>query len=222
MSNEAERLHRQDPARDQPIRDFSHYARNHGLGARATGGEDPISHGVKLGYSVLDEQMREGQRLAERLRGRAPSGGAALDVGALIERALNIYRDIGALAFAATEALARNPTLGMGRPPAAPADAAAPAHGAPFALEIRSSRRVGVKLDMRPEMRARSPQVGPLHALGAAAPITAVGFEADPESREPRLRLEIGDDQPPGVYNAVVVDAASGEPCGTLTVRIPG
>ncbi len=220
MSNDAERLHRQDPARDGPIRDFPHYARNHGLSGRAPAADDPIAHGVKLGYSVLDEQMRQGQRLAERLSGGARNG--TMDVGALVERALNIYRDIGALAFAATEALARSPTLGAGRAVPATPEPAAPVAGAAIALEIRSSRRVGVKLDTRPETRGRALQVGPLHAIGVATPIATVGFEAEPQNREPRLRLEIADDQPPGVYNAVVVDAASGEACGTLTVRIPG
>ena len=214
MTNEAERLHRQEPARDRPIRDFSTYARTHGLGGRPAPGDDPISQGVRLGYSVLDEQMREGQRLAERLRGRGPAGAAPVDFGALIERALNIYRDIGALAFAATEALARNPGLG-GRPAAAspepPPQAAAPG----FTLDVRSSRRVSIKLDLRPG--ARAPRVGPLQAaFGEAPAIAGVGLEGE------TLRLDIADEQPAGVYNAVVDDADSGEPAGTLTVRIAG
>jgi hypothetical protein len=203
MSDESERLHRPDPVRDRPIRDVPSYARDHAWGQRA----DPVGEGVRLGYSVLDEQMREGQRLAERLRGAA-RGQPPLDLGALIERALNIYRDIGALAFAATEALARSP--GGARAPEPPPPAAP--RGAAYALEVRSSRRVSVKLDLH---GAGAPSVGPLAQRGAP-PIESVGFE--PGSV---LRLEIGDDQPAGVYNAVVVDAGSGEPLGTLTVRIP-
>jgi hypothetical protein len=203
MSEEGERLHRPDPARDGPIRDFSTYARNYGLGAR----EDPVSQGVKLGYSVLEEQMREGRKFAERLRGPARPGQTAPDLGALIERALNIYRDIGALAFAATEALARSP--GAAAAPEAPA-----APSASYAFDVKSSRKVSVKLDVR---AGGAPRVGPLQAaLGDAPAIASVGFEAGSV-----LRLEIADEQPAGVYNAVVVDAASGEPLGTLTVRIP-
>ena len=213
MSQDGERLHRADPARDQPIRDFPHYARNHGMGARPNAPDDPVARGVKLGYSVLDEQMREGQRLAERLRGGARPGAAPLDIGALVERALNIYRDIGALAFAATEALARNPSFGAGRTPE-PAPAA-PA-STPFALDVKSARRVTVKLDLRPGVRA--PRVGPLAC--AAHAIAGVGLELD-ASGAATLRLEIGDDQPAGVYHAVVVDG-EGEAAGALTVRIPG
>ena len=214
MSHEAERLHRQDPARDRPIRDFSTYARAQGLGGRPGPGDDPISQGVRLGYSVLDEQMREGQRLAERLRGRAGASGAPVDFGALIERALNIYRDIGALAFAATEAVARNPGLGSRPAPAAPEP---PPQAAPpgFTFDIRSSRRVSVKLDLRPG--ARAPRIGRLQAaFGDAPAIESVGLEGE------TLSLDIADAQPAGVYNAVVVDADSGEPLGTLTVRIAG
>ena len=217
---------RQDPARDGPIRDFPHYARNHGMGGSGRPAtDDPVSHGVKLGYSVLEEQMREGQRLAERLRG-GMSGAAPLDVGVLIERALNIYRDIGALAFAATEALARNPALtsGLGRATAAPApepQGSGPAAAANYTLDVQSTRRVSVKLDLRPSGRAHAVGVGALHAAeGAARPISDVRLEGDPAA--PTLRLTIDDDQPAGLYHGVVVDAATREARGTLTVHILG
>ena len=121
---------------------------------------------------------------------------------------------MGAFAFAATEALARNPTLGAGRAPE-PAPAAAPAPTA-FALDVKSTRRVTVKLDLRPGVRA--PRVGPLACVAHA--IAGVGLELDAAGAA-TLRLEIGDDQPAGVYHAVVVDG-EGEAAGTLTVRIPG
>jgi hypothetical protein len=210
MSHEAERLHRQDPARDGPHREFSNYARSYGLGGR---GDDPVSQGVKLGYSVLDEQMREGRRLAERLRGGLRPGATAPEFGALIERALNIYRDMGALAFAAAEALAGASSLRAPKP-----EPAASPTGA-YSIEVKSSRRANVKLDLRGSARAL--RVGPLQpALGGAKPIESVGFEAGAPGVEPKLALEIADDQPAGVYNAVVVDADSGEALGTLTVRI--
>jgi hypothetical protein len=212
MSHEAERLHRQDPAREAPNREFSTYARSFGMGGRAKPGDDPVAQGVKIGYSVLDEQMREGRRLAERLRGGMRLGAAAPpEFGALIERALNIYRDMGSLAFAAAEALAGASSLRGATPEPAPT----PAPASPYAIEVKSARRANVKLDLRGV--ARAPRVGPLQpALGGGKPIENVRFEPG----EPKLSLEIADDQPAGVYNAVVVDADSGEALGTLTVRI--
>ena len=213
MSHEAERLHRQDPARDGPNREFPRYVRSHGLGGRPQPGDDPIAQGVKLGYSVLDEQMREGRRLAERLRGGIRPGATAPEFGPLIERALNIYRDMGSLAFAAAEALAGASSLRGGKSEPAPSQAN------PYAIEVKSSRRAHVKLDLRGSARAL--QVGPLQAaLGGAKPIESVGFEIGAQGGEPKLVLDVADDQPAGIYNAVIVDADSGEALGTLTVRI--
>jgi hypothetical protein len=210
MSHEAERLHRQDPPRDGPNREFPRYVRSHGLGGRTQPGDDPVAQGVKLGYSVLDEQMREGRRLAERLRGGISPAAAAPEFGVLIERALNIYRDMGALAFAAAEAMAGASSLrGAKSPQPAPSPASA------YAIEVKSSRRAHVKLDLRGTARAL--RVGALQpALGGAKPIESVAFEG----AEPKLVLDIADDQPAGIYNAVIVDADSGEALGTLTVRI--
>ncbi len=149
MSHEANRLHRQDPAREGPNREFSSYARSYGVGGRPQPGDDPLAQGVKLGYSVLDEQMREGRRLAERLRGgMRPGAAAGPEFGALIERALNIYRDMGSLAFAAAEALAGASSLRGQKPEPAPAS--------PYAIEVKSARRVNVKLDLLRGRRAQT------------------------------------------------------------------
>ena len=83
--DEAERLHRPELARDQPIRDFVSHFRQSGAGGTPRGKsathsasgavEDPVAHGVKLGYSVIEEQIRQGEKLAERLRpAQAASG----------------------------------------------------------------------------------------------------------------------------------------------------
>jgi hypothetical protein len=199
MSQNDERQHRPDPARDGPNRSYSDYARRHGPGGR----EDAVSQGVRLGYSVLEEQMREGRRLAERLRGGMRPGAAAPEYGALVERALDLYRDMGALALAAVEAMAGGRAQ---KPENRPAQA--------YALDVKSSRRVNVKFDLRGS--AQKLRIGPLqHALGGAKPIESVSFEAGPT-----LRLAVADDQPEGVYHAVVADAESGEVAGTLTVRV--
>jgi hypothetical protein len=220
MNYDGERLHRPDLARDTPRREFSHYARTYGMGGAPA---DPVADGVRLGYSVLDEQMRQGQRLAERLGGAglggARAGAAPLDMGGLVARALDLYRDMGALALAAAEAVARNPALGAGlraaAAPASPAAAqAAPAQG--FALEIQSSRRIGVKLDWRSGERPAAVCLGPLHAAqGGAKPIADARFDGA------TLSLKVDDDQPAGTYHGVLVEAASGEAAGTLTVRVP-
>lgn len=235
--NETERLHRPELARDRPIRDFMSYVRNGGAGEppdpapRDKGTtdsiDDSVAHGVKLGYSVIEEQMRQGERLAERLRpAQAGARAQPLDFNALIERALNVYKDLGALALAAAETLARTSSLRTdgerASRGAAAADAApASAGGMQFVLELKSTRRVTVRLDARPRSERFVPHVHALHAMNPGAPpLTSVRFEVDAGSFAPVLRIDIDDALPADAYSGLLVDSATNEPCGTLSVRI--
>ncbi len=47
-------------------------------------------------------------------------------------------------------------------------------------------------------------------------------FVRDPDGGPLILRLVVPDDQPAGIYNGLVIDAASNRPVGTLSVRIGG
>ena len=233
-----ERLHRPELDRDEPHRDFMTYIRNHGLGGEkstaAPEREDgepidaTVAHGVKLGYSVIDDQIRQGEKLAARLRQISGKPGAMppAEVGTLIERALNIYKDMGALALAAVETLVRSPLIqsGVARAwQASPDNAAAttPDGSTNFRFELSSNRRTQVKLDIRPQGRPFMPLVHTLHAVTPSVPaLTAVRFHLDPATSSPVLHVDVPDSQPAGVYSGVVVDSASNEPCGTLSVRI--
>src|SRR5689334_7878901 len=117
MSN-GERLHRPEPERTTPRRGAATYLRDAPASdAPAHEGEksdaDPVARGVRIGYEVLESQLREGQRLAQRL-GRAGSQAAATasgDLAALLDRVRQIYDDVGALCFDALGAVMRNPLL---------------------------------------------------------------------------------------------------------------
>jgi hypothetical protein len=114
---------------------------------------------------------------------------------------------------------------GLGRATATPApeppQGSGPAAAANYTLDVQSTRRVSVKFDVRPSDRAHAVSVGALYAAeGAAQPISDVRLEGDPAA--PTLRLKISDDQPAGHYHGVVVDAATREARGTLTVHILG
>jgi hypothetical protein len=232
-----ERHHRPNPARAEPVRDFMTYVRASGLGAQtkpATGdsagaSDDAVAHGVTLGYAVIDEQIRQGEKLAERLRQVTGKPGAlpGVDVGTLIERALNVYKDMGSLAMAAMETLVRSPVLQSttkawsgatgGAPPAANGSTA-------FGFELTSSRRTQVKLEVRPHAATFIPVVHALHASNPGLPpLTGVRFQFDPATSAPVLHIDVADGQPAGTYMGVIVDSASDEPCGTLSVRVlPG
>ena len=178
---------------------------------------------------MIDEQIKQGERLAERLRpGGRRAGGSPPDLSALIERALNVYKDFGALALAAAETLARNPSVQSGlhrafrgdRDPGA-TGASHPTQARPIAIEINSSRRINVKLEKQPFPEGFTPHVHELHAVDASVPaLKTARFATDAETSAPVLRIDIDNAQPAGVYSGLVVDAASNEPWGAISVRI--
>jgi hypothetical protein len=231
-----ERLHRPDPERDGPNRSAMSFMRDAGTGGRANAkahangsdpAEDVLAHGVKLGYAVIDDQIQRGERLAERLRQGAAKPGAApaAEISLLLERALNLYKDMGALALTAAEALARSPVVQSGLSRAWQGNggepARAPGAGSRFAIELASSRKTHVALDFRPTLGKAVPLVHALHAVNPAYPaLTGAHFTLDPEAMAPVLHLAIPDAQPAATYSGVVVDGATNEPCGTLSVRI--
>jgi hypothetical protein len=232
-----ERLHRPDLERDGPNRSAMSFMREAGPGGRANTkalgngsdpGEDVLAHGVKLGYAVIDDQIQRGERLAERLRRDATRPGATptAEISLLLERALNVYKDMGALALSAAEALARSSVLQSGLSRAWPGNGGgdpgrAPGAGSRFAIEIASSRKTVIVLDMRPTPGRAVPLVHALHAVNPAyPPLIGAHFTFDLEAMGPVLYLAVPDAQPAATYSGVIVEGGTNEPCGTLSVRI--
>jgi hypothetical protein len=236
-----ERLHRTDPERSGPIRDAATYLRDAPPGdagpassQTADTPESAVAHGVRLGYKVIEEQIMQGQQLAQRL-GKAtgkPGATGAADATALIERVLNLYKDVGALCIDAVEAVARSSAIRTGlaraseaiKAPTGLADVlspSAPAAGVRYSVEVASRRRLQVTLDLSMRAGQFVPRVLPLHAADVTIPpLTAVSFDLDPALSEPRLQIDVPDTQPAGTYTGVVVDSASNEPRGVVSVRL--
>src|SRR5436190_4744160 len=116
-----ERYHKLDPERTGPHRDSKPHVW-HAMGGHAkskpeskkeAGAGDDVAYGVRLGYQVIEEQIREGQRLAERLREAANLTGVtgSEEISPLVWRVLHAYKDLGAVCFEAVETVLRNPTL---------------------------------------------------------------------------------------------------------------
>ncbi len=236
--DKVERHHRPDLERDAPIRDSMAYVRGAGFPGRAKstpggttaadGADNTVAHGVKLGYDVIDDQIRQGQRWAERLRHRDDNASATppAGIGTLIERALNIYKDMGTLTLDAVDTLTRSSGIrsgisrawrGMGRP-GPTTDSGTPWR---FAFKLTAGRPTLVTSDIRLRSAHTLPLVHALHAANAAfPPLTGARFEVDPSTMAPILHVEVADAQPAATYYGVVVDSATNEPCGTLSVRI--
>jgi len=248
-----ERLRRPDPERTEPVRNAAAYLRDPGSAEGVQSklkqpsshdtADGAVGHGVKLGYKVIEEQIRQGQRLAQRLgKANKVNGTGSGEIGVLIERTLHLYKDMGALYFDALETVARSPALktavssvwnGKTKTPAPPPiqteteteteikPDSDTGMGTGFAIEIASTRRTQVTLDLRSSPRGFTPQVHALHATDPKiAPLIGVRYRMEPGVPTPALQVVIQDSQPPGTYTGVVVDSATNEPYGTLCVRL--
>jgi hypothetical protein len=226
-----ERLHRPDLERSEPKRNSATYFRDPTAGVNDLGqsddygtAEDVVAYGVKLGYQVIEEQIREGQRLAQRLR---PSSATAMDdISPLVGRVLHLYKDLGSLCLDAVETLARSPGTRLGLSRAGEAKQrdsydTGIGPGAAYGIEVLSPFRTQVTLKLSEGARNVFPRAHALHASDPnIRPLTGVSFKISPETKIPTLLVEIADAQCPATYTGVVVDALTNEPCGTLCIRL--
>jgi hypothetical protein len=224
-----ERLHRPDLERSEPKRNSATYFRDPTAGGNdhepSDGNgtpEDVVAYGVRLGYRVIEEQIRKGQRLAQRLRPGTATGSD--DLGALVGRVLHLYKDLGALCVDAVETLARSPAARLSRgAEARPEGSRDPgtSAGSAYGIEICSPFRTQVTLRLTEEFGSVVPRAHALHASDPnIRPLAGVSFKLPPEALVPTLLVEIANAQCPATYTGVVVDALTNEPCGTLCIRL--
>ena len=208
--------------------------------------EEQIHQGQKLAQRLGRAAGKAASSVAGAATGAPASHGTAGDAGAgagelqeLFDRVVHLYKDMGALCVDAVDTLVHHPVLRSGLARMAPGAAtggaaAAPAasHGAShvaagqasgigFALDIRCSRRTQITLDLPPRPDGFKPLVHALHAGDPAlAPLTGARFGTDEDGGAAVLQLDIPDTLPAATYTGVVVDAATNQPRGTLSVRL--
>jgi hypothetical protein len=196
--------------------------------------DDAVSRAVEIGYEVIEEHIRQGKRVAETLTTARPgqANGAQAGGKELIERLLHFYTDLGSLCFELMESIIRNPGVGellrpqpngSQAPPFAPrATNGSGSNGAAVATEVSSPLPVRVTLSLNeniPEHCALGVQE--LHSLDRSKPpLRDVSFHnGSPDGRQ-TLRVSVPDDQPPGTYSGAVIDSATNEPRGTLSIVV--
>lgn len=239
--SERERLRREDPARTGPIRNWSTLYRRsdswdfpQGSGQPVSGGDggksaspsDVVRHGVELGYRVIEEQIRQGQRIAEQLNHRAyDSRAMGSDLREVADRAWRYYADLGALWVDFLASIAGDGELirrlfAAWRQPAEAAAAPASSNGAvAVSVEVASVRPAKVTLDLRPHSEGLTLVCRGLHDVDAGKP-PLIDVTFTPASGDRGLSVRVPEGQPAGVYVGAVVDVATQEPRGWLTVRL--
>lgn len=232
--NPRDRITRPKPERTEPLRSWSALLGTpepDGNGRGAASFDGVVSRSVEVGYRVVDEYLRHGQRVAERISDRTLSPGTmAQDFQELTGRMTRYASDLMDVWFQLIELAsagraasgARAPAEPVTSPPAPdpPPHEATPA-GARIAVEMISLQPTEVTIDLRPGAAGPSLIVHALRAAEADKPrLTEVGIEPASPDGALRLRIRVPPDQPAGVYNGLIIDERTSRPAGTVSVRV--
>lgn len=197
-----------------------------------------VSRAVELGYKVIEEQIQQGQQIAEQLAsGKVDPTLINGNVSEIGDRVMRFYSDMGALWFEMIESLLRNPSMGEMFSNLIP-DAAAGMNGsarngasrpaadsrANIPVEVVSPEPTGarVSVDLHTACEFESMLAQPLHTRDAdKQPIDDISFIPSGDGWPPAIRVTIPQGQLPGTYSGLILSAITDEPVGTLCVQIP-
>ncbi len=202
---------------------------------------------IESAYRVIDEYLQEGRRAAQA-RSRDSSvaaagafaaiatdpsrvGMAAASIQEMVAQGIRFYSTLAPLWTAVVSSIASS--AGAAIPTDTPVPGAAPLHPpplprgstttipAPVIIELASARMTRVTVDLTSPGDTAALAIGGLHAIESERPpLRDIRFASDSHSGRPIVRIRVPDDQLPGVYSGVIVDADSGEPRGTIWLRI--
>ncbi len=243
MSSE-DRMRREDPERDAPRRSwFEGFDRQQppsngqseagGTANSAAGWQNAVEQSVRMGYEVIDAQIKEGRRVAEQLSGQMSSGGGAYGSDSIRGMTDGFFRSFADLTTRWLEVMSAS-TTGM----AGPGSNASANHGSeqpsqngvasasssssvPVAIEVDSKRPTTVTLDLRPGSQARALGNQPLSDPDPdKPPLRDVLFEPPGDDSPLTIKIRVPESHPAGVFSAVVFEREGGQPQGTLSVAI--
>lgn len=205
--------------------------------------EDVVSRSVDLGYRVVNEYIRQGQKAARRMsEGSYGAEAWTTDAQDLAGRMAQYASELVGTWFELMQLTVGSAALGRvaaGQPagraeseppapvpdpgqPSTPTSApGAPASGGHVRMKIVSIRPVEVVVDLRPDAAQRPLRAHALRATDPSKPrLNQVMFQSNGAGEPPTLHVRVPDDQPPGAYEGVVLDADSNRPVGIVRVII--
>jgi len=236
VKGEDERPKRPKLARREPVRQWPLGAVGATTPPAAATGEAPrdaVGSAVEMGYRVVDEYIRQGQKVARQMSegGGAAAlpasdwGEAATRITQLTTEWMGMWFEFAQRAVSGAGVRAADiPTVDLfgatARPTPAPAAPAAQGQRSRVRIEIKTSRPAEVSLDLHPDHTGEALIVHNLRGADAQAPRLGVVFEAAAEGRPALLSIQVPADQPAGVYSGAIVHAATNRAVGTLTIQI--
>jgi hypothetical protein len=237
--SDRKRLHRAEPARVAPVRNFSKLYNGpdsaNGINPAKPAQSDaprkirsagPLAEGVELAYSVIDKYVAEGRRTAEGISDQPYTTRAPNDnLQDMLERILRFQSEMLPLWIETLATLVKVDPSRNGS--AATREAWPVSDGGPksettaVSIEVVSVRPVQVSVELRPNSEAQSLVALGLNAIDPGKPVlTDISLVPDEVPGRIKLRIRIPETQPPGTYSGVIVNRDSGETRGTLSIRI--
>ncbi len=229
---ERERVTRPEPERTRPYRSFSTL-----FGAPGGGGsQDPVSRAVGLGYQVMEEYMRQGQRVASAMsdpQKMSAGMGNIADLPMLTERMFRYAQDFASVWLdvmgAMTARAMDGATPGQGAQAPADDDRSADSGPAPrvrtapsgeLLLLVQARGEVAVSVQLSGGRPGGTVVASELRlADGGRSRLGGVEVERGPGDRL-TVRLVVPDDQPPGEYHGTLIDEDTSALVGRLNVHV--
>jgi hypothetical protein len=238
--SDRERLHRKDPSRTEPLRDWSRLLNpgsrtppddshpnesNGSNGADGAPASDAATRAIELGYQVIEEHLAQGRRVAETFgQGTYDPKKAGAEVQEFLQRAVRYSTEIMPLwldlmnSIASSDAV-RNLFSPVPTPASAPRSDS-PRGGGAITVELHSSRPAIVSIDLKQGIAGALMTYGLRTTNPDVLPLNDITFLSNHGNGHPVVRISIPEKQPAGVYTGVIVESASGEAVGTVSVRL--
>lgn len=189
--------------------------------------EKIVTDAVRIGYSVIGDNLRQGRAAADRFgAGTYKPGDVTGDLGQIGRRLMDAARDLSVIWFDFLQAALRDPRLAaaLQPQPITPSPPSGDPTGSqsdvPLACTFPGKAGTVIQAQLsRPERPTILTTPGLHTATGSEPPITTVTFLAAAGGGVTAV-VRIPANQPPGTYSGVISDAASHAPLGMLAVKV--
>ena len=212
--------------------------------AQAATVSDEARAGIETAYRVINEHLQEGRLAAQTQSGRVAGAGTgafatsdpagvgivADSIQEMLAQGIRLYSSFGPLWAGLVNSIANSAVVrdtaagGISAAPLAPAPmprSAIAMSPTPIIVEIASTRMTRITVDLAPHANAPNLAIGGLHAIEPEKPpLKEIALTIEPASNRTVVRIRVPESHPAGVYAGVIVDRESGEPRGTMTLRI--
>jgi len=198
---------------------------NGGNGSNA----DAVSRSIGQGYRIVEEYLEQSRRVASQIAPGLLPENVEQGLGGLTSRLVRTTSEMFELWFQMIDAAgtARQASQANREPmPTNAASQAAPtAQAAPVScgvtVQVQSRQPARVTVDLRPGSAGKRLTAHALRSNDDALPrIDGVRVDATQDAEPVLVAVRIPDNQPAGVYNAMIIDDATSLPVGTVSVSL--